>query len=81
MQLDRPADGDSDPPENTLQRLFPKGFEMELPHALQIIDAEQRGILRAIAASTAPAHVIHALAGCGNSILLQCLVFLCDVCG
>ena len=47
---------------------------LDLPLPLQIIDAEQRGILRATGAPAAPAHVIHALAGFGKSLLLQCLV-------
>ena len=69
-QFRGPAEGDSDPLEETKQNknatnVVPPGFALDLPLPLQIIDAEQRGILRAIGASTAPAHVAHALAGCG----------------
>ena len=39
-------------------------------------DAQQRGILAAMADSDAPVHVIHARAGCGKPTLLRCLVAL-----
>ncbi|MFM7977955.1 MAG: hypothetical protein ACKPKO_01455, partial [Candidatus Fonsibacter sp.] len=65
-----------DPPRNTnTRKLFTTGaVEFDLPLPLHIIDAEQRGILSAIGASTAPVHVTHGFAGCAISMLLQCLV-------
>ena len=45
-----------------------------LPPALRIIDQQQRGLLAAMAVSDALGHVTHALAGCGKSTVLQCLV-------
>ncbi|MFM7979566.1 MAG: hypothetical protein ACKPKO_09645, partial [Candidatus Fonsibacter sp.] len=70
----RPANIDIDPTRNML-RLFTTGVvEFDLPKPLQIIDTEQRDILSAIGTSNAPVHVIHGLAGCGKSMLLQCLV-------
>ncbi|MFM7979442.1 MAG: AAA family ATPase [Candidatus Fonsibacter sp.] len=47
---------------------------MTCQYNFQIIDTEQRDILSAIGTSNAPVHVIHGLAGCGKSMLLQCLV-------
>ena len=55
---------------------FHGGFFEDLPPALRIIDQQQRGILAAMAVSDAPVHVTHALAGCGKSTVLQCLVAL-----
>ena len=49
---------------------------MNWPPALQIIDQEQRAILSNIAQSDAPVQIIHALAGCGKSTILQCIVSL-----
>ncbi|MFM7986052.1 MAG: hypothetical protein ACKPKO_42735, partial [Candidatus Fonsibacter sp.] len=74
MQVDRPANIDIDPPRTTLQLFTTGAVEFDLPIPLQIIDAEQRGIRSAIGASNAPVHVIHGLAGCGKSMLLQGLV-------
>ena len=61
---------------NALRLIFYDGFLNDLPPALKTIDQQQRGILTAMADSDAPAHVIHVLAGCGKSALLQCLVAL-----
>ena len=47
------------------------GFFAALPPALKIIDEHQQGILAAIAISSAPVHVTHALAGCGKPTVLQ----------
>ena len=60
---------EGEPPENT-----PPGFEHDLPLPLRIIDTEQSEVLLAIGDSTQPVHAIHALAGCGKSVLLHCLV-------
>ncbi|MFM7977938.1 MAG: hypothetical protein ACKPKO_01370, partial [Candidatus Fonsibacter sp.] len=76
LQFDRPANIDIHviPPRNTL-KLFTSGVvEFDLPIPLQIIDSEQRDILSAIGTCNTPVHVIHGLAGCGKSMLLQCLV-------
>ena len=61
---------------STLHRIFHDGFFEDLPPALKIIDQQQQGILAAMAASHAPVHVTRALAGCGKSTVLQCLVAL-----
>ena len=61
---------------NTMHNIFREGFLEDLPPALRIIDQQQRGILAAMAVSDAPVHVTHALAGCGKSTVLQCLVAL-----
>ncbi|MFM7982778.1 MAG: hypothetical protein ACKPKO_25990, partial [Candidatus Fonsibacter sp.] len=73
MQVDRPANIDMDPPRNTL-KLFTTGIvDFNLPISLQIIDAEQRDILSVIGTANDPGHVIYGLAGCGMSMMLQCL--------
>ena len=59
-----------------MRSIFHDGFFEDLPPALRIIDQQLRGILAAKAVSDAPAHVTHALAGCGKSTVLQCLVAL-----
>ena len=61
---------------NTLRSLYHTNFLEGLPAALRISDQQQRGIAAAMAASDVPGHVIHALAGCGKSIVLQWLVAL-----
>ena len=61
---------------NALGDIFYDGFLDDLPQALQIVDQQQRDILHAMARSNAPVQVIHALAGCGKSTVLQCLVAL-----
>ena len=61
---------------NVLRNIFYDGFFDDLPPALKIIDQQQRDILTAMAESNSPVHVIHALAGCGKSTALQCLVAL-----
>jgi len=68
--------GDIPPSANVLARVFYPGWERCLPPSLQIIDDEQRAILSSIGDSTAAVHVIHALAGCGKSTILHCLVAL-----
>ena len=69
----QPSDGSV---RNAMRGAIRDGFFAALPPALTIIDKHQRGILAAIAISSAPVHVIHALAGCGKSTVLQCLVAL-----
>ena len=61
---------------NTWRDIFYDGFFDELPPALKFIDQQQRDILTRMSVSNAPVHVIHALAGCGKSTVLQCLVAL-----
>ncbi|MFM7987132.1 MAG: hypothetical protein ACKPKO_48255, partial [Candidatus Fonsibacter sp.] len=61
----------------TLQKLLTQGIEFDQPLPVKIIDAAQREILSAIVVASAPVHVIHGLAGCGKSMLLQCLVAIC----
>ena len=61
---------------NTLRNIFHDGFLEDLPRALRTVGQQQRGILAAMAVSDAPVHVTHALAGCGKSTVLQCLVAL-----
>ena len=45
-----------------------------MPEKLSFIDAEQWSVVQAI--SVAAVHVIHALAGCGKTALLQCLIHI-----
>ena len=52
------------------------GFFAGLLPTLKIIGQQARGILTAVAKPNASAHVTHALAGCGKSTVLQCLVAL-----
>ncbi|MFM7981288.1 MAG: hypothetical protein ACKPKO_18430, partial [Candidatus Fonsibacter sp.] len=42
--------------------------------ALQCVDAEQHDVMDTIRISDMPAHVVHALALCGQSMLLYCVV-------
>jgi hypothetical protein len=56
--------------------VFGGDWQTHLPTSLRIIDEEQRGILQSIATSESAVHVIHALAGCGKSTVIQCLVAL-----
>ncbi|MFM7978936.1 MAG: hypothetical protein ACKPKO_06430, partial [Candidatus Fonsibacter sp.] len=74
LQFDRPANTDIDPPRNTLKLCTTGVVEFDLPMPLQIIDTKQRGIFSATGTSNAPVHVIHGLAGCGKSMMMQCLV-------
>jgi hypothetical protein len=76
LELLNPLHNDPPPSENTFQQVFWRGWETRLPTSLQIIDEEQRAILNSISESTAAVHVIHALAGCGKSTVIQCLVAL-----
>ena len=76
LALSGPLYNPPPPSENTLQQVFCNGWETRLPASLQIIDEEQRAILSSICDSTSPVHVIHALAGCGKSTVIQCLVAL-----
>jgi len=44
LQFDGPPDSDSPPPKTTLRKLFRPGFKLDLPLALQCIDAEQQHV-------------------------------------
>jgi hypothetical protein len=68
--------GDVPRSENVLQEVFYTNWVRDLPPSLKIIDDQQQAVLNAIGRSGAAVHVIHALAGCGKSTVLQCLVFL-----
>ena len=61
--------------ENTL-KVIVRGERWGLPEKLSFVDAEQWNVLQAISESDAAVHVIHALAGCGKTTLLQCLIHL-----
>ena len=74
--LDPSAPPDDALMTNSLRDVFYPDFLVNLPPALQIIDQEQRAILSNIAQSDAPVQIIHALAGCGKSAILQCIVAL-----
>ena len=76
LRLSGPLLNDPPSPENTLQVVFGGQWQTHLPTSLRIIDEEQRGILQSIATSESAVHVIHALAGCGKSTVIQCLVAL-----
>ena len=61
---------------NSLRDVFYDGFLVDLPPALQMIDQEQRAILSDIARSDSPVQIINALAVCGKSTILQCIISL-----
>ena len=61
--------------ENTVKVIF-RMERWGLPEKLSCIDSEQWNVVQAISESDAAVRVIHALAGCGKTALLQCLIHI-----
>ena len=74
MVFEPPPDG-APRSYNTLKFMF-RGERWGLPQKRNVIDAEQRNVLQAISESDAAMHLIHTLACCGKTALLQCLVHI-----